>query len=150
VNKKNLTVIVKKLIEHLNTAEGNYRDELLEKIINLCSQENYAYISDFEWYITTLVDLTQIKGSKHGRLIRDQLLDVAVRVQVVRSFAVEQMVLFNLLLFTSMFSLSTVTPFTNQQIALLRDGRLLSDSVKENTMCEVLYAAAFIVGEYST
>jgi AP-3 complex subunit delta-1 len=126
VNKKNITVIVKKLIEHLNTAEGNYRDDLLEKIVNLCSQENYAYITDFEWYIATLVELTQVKGSKHGKLIRDQLLDVAVRVQVVRPFAVEQM------------------------IALLRDGRLLSDSVKENTMCEVLYAAAFIVGEYST
>lgn len=42
--------IVKKLIVHMDKAEGSfYRDELLVKIIEICSQSNYQYIANFEW-----------------------------------------------------------------------------------------------------
>jgi AP-3 complex subunit delta-1 len=50
VSKKNLMEIVKKLMVHMDKAEGsNYRDELLSKIIEICSQSNYQYITNFEW-----------------------------------------------------------------------------------------------------
>ena len=39
-----------------------------------------------------LVELTRIEGTKHGRLIAAQMLDVAIRVQAVRAFVVAQMV----------------------------------------------------------
>jgi len=39
-----------------------------------------------------LVELTRIEGTKHGRLIAAQMLDVAIRVQAVRAFVVVQMV----------------------------------------------------------
>lgn len=43
--------IVKKLMLHVDKAEGTtYRDELLTKIIDICSQSNYQYITNFEWY----------------------------------------------------------------------------------------------------
>lgn len=60
--------IVKKLMTHMEKAEGTlYRDELLTKIIEICSQNNYQFIVNFEWYITVLVELTQIETScKHG------------------------------------------------------------------------------------
>ena len=92
VTKKNLGLIVKKLIEHLNNADGSYKDELLEKVISVCSRENYAYITDFEWYIATLLELSHVQGTRHGKLVKDQLLDVCVRVTVIRQFAVENMV----------------------------------------------------------
>lgn len=57
-----------------------------------------------------------------GRLIAEQLLDVAIRVPVVRQFAVKEMT--NLL---DTFSISS----------------------QSNSMYEVLYAAAWIVGEFS-
>ena len=42
--------IVKKLMLHMDKAEGShYRDELLTKIIEICSQSNYQYITNFEW-----------------------------------------------------------------------------------------------------
>ncbi|MGH0173826.1 UNVERIFIED_CONTAM: hypothetical protein FKN15_066687 [Acipenser sinensis] len=51
VSKKNLMEIVKKLMIHVDKAEGTtYRDELLTKIIDICSQANYQYITNFEWY----------------------------------------------------------------------------------------------------
>jgi len=50
LSKKNLVDIVKKLMEHMDKAEGTaYRDELLSKIIQVCSQSNYQYITNFEW-----------------------------------------------------------------------------------------------------
>jgi len=43
-------------------------------------------------YVTVLVELTRIEGTKHGRLIAAQMLDIAIRVQAVRAFVVIQMV----------------------------------------------------------
>lgn len=55
VSKKNLMEIVKKLMVHMDKAEGTtYRDELLSKIIQICSQNNYQYITNFEWWVLTL------------------------------------------------------------------------------------------------
>lgn len=50
VSKKTLVEIVKKLMVHMDKAEGTtYRDELLSKIVDICSQNNYQYITNFEW-----------------------------------------------------------------------------------------------------
>ena len=50
VSKKNLMEIVKKLMVHMDKAEGtNYRDELLAKIVEICSQSNYQFVTNFEW-----------------------------------------------------------------------------------------------------
>ncbi|XP_072319707.1 AP-3 complex subunit delta-1 [Eucyclogobius newberryi] len=92
VSKKNLMEIVKKLMLHVDKAEGTtYRDELLTKIIDICSQSNYQYITNFEWYISILVELTRLEGTRHGHLIASQMLDVAIRVKAIRVFAVAQM-----------------------------------------------------------
>ncbi|XP_070562551.1 AP-3 complex subunit delta-1-like isoform X2 [Ptychodera flava] len=127
VSKKNLMEIVKKLMIHMDKAEGTqYRDELLSKIIQICSQSNYQYITNFEWYVSILVELTRIEGTRHGKLIASQMLDVAIRVKAIRHFTVSQM-------------------------AQLLDNShlLLGSATHRNGICEVLYAAAWIVGEFS-
>ncbi|ESN98976.1 hypothetical protein HELRODRAFT_107104 [Helobdella robusta] len=126
VTKKNLMEIVKKLMIHMDKAEGShYRDELLSKIIEICSQSNYAHVTNFEWYVSVLVELTRIEGTKHGKLIASQMLDVAIRVQAVRQFIVSQMVI------------------------LLENPHLLITNAQKNGICEVLHAAAWIAGEFS-
>lgn len=35
----------------MEQADGLYKDELLEKIISICSQDKYKLITDFEWYV---------------------------------------------------------------------------------------------------
>ena len=95
VSRKNLMEIVKKLMLHMEKAEGShYRDELLSKIIEICSQGNYQFITNFEWYVSVLVELTRMEATKHGQVIAAQMLDVAIRVQAVRPFTVTQMVSF--------------------------------------------------------
>ncbi|XP_024261898.1 AP-3 complex subunit delta-1 isoform X2 [Oncorhynchus tshawytscha] len=126
VSKKNLMEIVKKLMLHVDKAEGTtYRDELLTKIIDICSQSNYQYITNFEWYISILVELTRLEGTRHGHLIASQMLDVAIRVKAIRAFAVAQMA------------------------TLLDNAHLLTGNTQHSGICEVLYAAAWICGEFS-
>ncbi|XP_033212588.1 AP-3 complex subunit delta-1 isoform X2 [Belonocnema kinseyi] len=126
VSKKNLMEIVRKLMVHMDKAEGTtYRDELLSKIIQICSQNNYQFITYFEWYISVLVDLTRMEGTKHGQLVATQLLDVAIRVKAIRKYAV-------------------------QQCALLLENACLLAGQPRATMSEVLYAAAWICGEFSS
>ncbi|XP_018561730.1 AP-3 complex subunit delta-1 [Anoplophora glabripennis] len=123
VSKKNLMEIVKKLMVHMDKAEGTiYRDELLSKIILICSQNNYQFITNFEWYVTVLVELAQMEfGSKQGHVIGAQLMDVCIRVQAIRSFAVTEMAqLLDVYTSTSQFTI----------------------------MQEVLYAAAWLCGEF--
>ncbi|KAF0299784.1 AP-3 complex subunit delta-1 [Amphibalanus amphitrite] len=126
VSKKNLMEIVKKLMVHMDRAEGStYRDELLSKLIFICSQNNYQFVTNFEWYLSVLVELTRIEGSQHGPLVAAQMMDVTVRVVAIRHFAVAQMAL------------------------LLDNAHVLATAAHKNTMLEVLYAAAWICGEFA-
>ncbi|CAG0900344.1 unnamed protein product, partial [Darwinula stevensoni] len=126
VTKKNVMEIIRKLLHHMDKAEGaHYRDELLSKIIDICSQSNYTHISNFEWYVSVLVELTRVEGTQHGKLVANQMLDVAIRVPAVRSFTVAQMAL------------------------LVENSHLLVRSAQRTTITEVLYAAAWICGEFA-
>ena len=76
-------------------------------------------------YISILVELTRLEGTRHGHLIASQMLDVAIRVKAIRAFAVAQMA------------------------TLLDNAHLLTGNMQRNGICEVLYAAAWICGEFS-
>ena len=43
-------------------------------------------------YITVLVEMTQFEGTRHGKLIASEILNVTIRVKDVRPFSVRQMV----------------------------------------------------------
>lgn len=73
--------------------------------------------------MSVLVELTRMEGSQHGSLVAAQMLDVATRVQAIRQFAVQQMAL------------------------LIDSAHLLT--AQSSTMSQVLYAAAWITGEFS-
>ncbi len=75
-----------------------------------------------------LVELTRVEGVSHGDLVASQLLDVAVRVQAIRPFCIQQM------------SLLIESPFA---IFGLSGG-----SSRTPSMTQVLYAAAFVCGEF--
>ncbi|KAL4705006.1 hypothetical protein ACJJTC_009794 [Scirpophaga incertulas] len=123
VSKKNLMEIVKKLMMHMERAEGTlYRDELLTRMIEICSQNNYQHVVHFEWYVTVLAELTEMETSaKHGCIIASQLTEVGARVADVRAFAARECSAICI-----RASASTPGPATR----------------------EVLYAAAFVLGEY--
>merc|ERR1719466_236130 len=126
VSKKNLMEIIQKLLVHVQKAETiQYRDELISKIIEICSRNNFHFITNFEWYITVLLEISKVNGtSRHGPMLSSQLLDVAIRVKTIRNFA------------------------ANKIAAVLQNSHNLASLFKRNGMIEVLYAAAYICGEF--
>jgi len=127
VNKKNIADIVRKLLDSIEKADNaQYKDALVEKVVNICSKNSYQSITDFEWYISVLMELAHVTGTQHGVLIANQFMDVIIRVNIVRPFGIKNM------------------------ISLLRDTQILSDNLREGGNCEVLYSAAWVVGEFAT
>lgn len=49
----------------LTADDFSYRDELLEKIVEICSRDKYKNITDFEWYLAVLADLTSVGLPRH-------------------------------------------------------------------------------------
>ncbi len=91
-----------------------------------------------------MVELTRLEGTKHGSLISLQLLDVAVRVESIRQFACHQMVKFLIILnqkneFLFLF-----------QAVLLENAHVFILGSNSTSVAEVLYAAAWICGEFSS
>ena len=126
--RKNLKELIGQLMKHVQLAEGNYKTELVGKIVFMCSMEKYSLIIDFQWYLATLIRLAHVRGieKKHGLLLKSQIMDVALRVLPVRKFAVAKMA------------------------RILLDQKLRrTDAKEEFIIADVLPAAAWIVGEYS-
>lgn len=109
------------LVSILDTSD---RAEIINRILSICSKDTYANITNFEWYISILVDLVRVKGVDVGNLLAAQLVDVAVRVAEVRQYAVAAVV------------------------KLLEDDILLGSASQDVNNCGVLWAAAWIVGEF--
>ncbi|KAF8627249.1 hypothetical protein AX15_004456 [Amanita polypyramis BW_CC] len=101
-----------------------YRLALSQRVLSICSQNTYENVTNFEWYLSVLVDLAHIANVDVGGEIRDQLVDVVGRVKAARLYAVKLM------------------------RALLVDDSLLLTANDEGCCSEVLWAAAWICGEY--
>ncbi|GAB7334075.1 hypothetical protein MBLNU13_g06155t1 [Cladosporium sp. NU13] len=119
----------------------DYRQSVIERILEMCSKGNYTNMDDFEWYITVLVELvkqcpsTMVGGASGSQgspkqtmadAIGDELRNVAVRVKGVRPEAAAA-----------------------AQSLLLLDNRDENFAQTTESAQNVLAAAAFIAGEYS-
>ncbi|KIJ07920.1 hypothetical protein PAXINDRAFT_139610 [Paxillus involutus ATCC 200175] len=101
-----------------------YRLVLSQHIMTMCSSSTYDNITDFEWYLSVLVDLAYVSNVDVGAQIRDQLVDVAGRVRAARAYAVKLMV------------------------KVLSDETFVLNAGEPGSCSEVLWAAAWICGEY--
>ncbi|KAG6888235.1 hypothetical protein C0992_009227 [Termitomyces sp. T32_za158] len=101
-----------------------YRLVLCQRILAMGAQSTYENVTNFEWYISVLVDLAHVANVNVGAEIRDQLVDVVGRVKAVRRYAVKLM------------------------YQLISDNTMLRNAHEEGTCSEVLWAAAWVCGEY--
>ncbi|CBY38432.1 unnamed protein product [Oikopleura dioica] len=93
VTKSTIMDITAKLLDYVRkTDNAIYRDELVSKMIDMCSQQGFAFIKNFEWYLNVLLDLTKIESKvSYGPKIATQLLEITVRVRTLREYSVAQM-----------------------------------------------------------
>jgi AP-3 complex subunit delta-1 len=102
-----------------------YRLEVVRRILQITSADTYSNITDFDWYMSVLIDLTYVSNVDVGEQIKDIILDVVARVRSVRSNAVGL-------------------------LARLLDDTSFLDNLGEECYCgEVIYAAAWVCGEYN-
>ena len=103
--------VYKPAINDIPPMLDEYRITIIRHILDMCSRDTYAYLTDFEWYITVLVDLVRLvpsssrvtetetvgydtsslqdlEESQISSAIGSELRNVAVRVGAVRTDAV--------------------------------------------------------------
>jgi AP-3 complex subunit delta-1 len=87
--------------------------------------DTYDNITDFEWVLSVLIDLAYISNVDAGEDIKEMILDIVARVRDVRGYAVAM--------------LSRV----------LRDEAFIEGARDAGSCGELVYAAAWVSGEYS-
>lgn len=89
---KTLDNVVGRIYDQLRDAtRPSTKDQLATKIIEICSKDDYEMISDFEWYIAVLMDISDDPEVSCLDLLADQFLDLAERVPSVRKRVVQEM-----------------------------------------------------------
>jgi AP-3 complex subunit delta-1 len=94
VTNKNLKEIVKQLLVQLSLASQDiwYRNQTLTRILNLCSNDLFSFVADFDWYSDLLLGIVrQTKVDVGALLIRD-LVQLALCVPRSRSYLVHRIV----------------------------------------------------------
>ncbi|RLO05786.1 hypothetical protein DYB28_004869, partial [Aphanomyces astaci] len=96
VNPDNASGIIEELMRHTVVADGVYRQDLMAKILLVCSVQKYQNVTDFDWYLGILVQLATVPGenAKNAAEITRQLVDLAVRVKGIRAMLVQKMIEF--------------------------------------------------------
>ncbi|KXN68785.1 Adaptor protein complex AP-3 delta subunit [Conidiobolus coronatus NRRL 28638] len=103
----------------------NYRKMVVDSILTMGAKDTYNNIPNFEWYLAVLVDLVYLAGVDVGDQLSYQFLDVSVRVKSIRSNSVK---------------------FATR---LLQDTSLLDKIDSPGTNIKILFAAAWVCGEYN-
>jgi len=148
--RKNIMELVTQLLRHVDLATGRYKADLLVKILDICSSEKYSLIPDFAWYVDILVILARTRGiggfvvhdnERLGDFVSSLILDIGLRVLPIRAYLVRRMI--GILLEKSVeHAAARITSKELQRHGVIYDGQYIVQ--------EVLSAAAWIVGEYST
>lgn len=73
----------------------SFTDDMINKIVEVCSSNNYTYVSNFEWYIDTLLDLIiisiELTKNNSGPALAEELLAISLRVPVMREYLVRSL-----------------------------------------------------------
>eukprot|EP01060_Flectonema_neradi_P005077 TRINITY_DN1336_c2_g1_i1.p1 TRINITY_DN1336_c2_g1~~TRINITY_DN1336_c2_g1_i1.p1 ORF type:complete len:1225 (+),score=312.23 TRINITY_DN1336_c2_g1_i1:246-3677(+) len=92
VSKRSIASVISRMIGQMEARDDDdYRNTIVKYIIEICSQQDYAFITNFEWYLRVLMDLTQssINHFEYGELINREFMNVITRVKAVRAFGVK-------------------------------------------------------------
>lgn len=113
-------VLLQVLLHYAQSTDPSFGNELVSSILSTCSRSRYELVSDFTWYVSVLADIARVPHCEHGEEVGRQLVDIALRVESVR------------------------TDVVKVSRGLVVDPALLGRPALQGVLC----AAAWIVGEY--
>ena len=83
-----------------------FREEVITKVIYICSKDKYALITDFKWLIRVYVTIAMVPTSSGsisrnnstrnladaiGYLLSESIVEIALRVESIRPYLIQQM-----------------------------------------------------------
>lgn len=147
--EKHLVATVMHMIAHsvCTPPDPKWTNEVVKRIIQLVRREDYSNLTDFEWYVSVLLDLYRlpVEPFDHGFLVHQELVTMLLRVSSVRSFAVHALAQTFL---DPGSPLPPPPPAPGSGASSGAEGR--HSSSIGHTGWYVLCAAAFACGEYPT
>ena len=91
-NDKTIDGIVARMYDHFKQSKSvTFKNQLLKRVIEICSKNDYDLVNDFEWYISVLMDFVIEGGFDCYDALAEQLLDLALRVPDTRERLVAEM-----------------------------------------------------------
>ncbi|OHT14941.1 AP-3 complex subunit delta [Tritrichomonas foetus] len=91
-NTKTIDGIVAKMFDHFKQSKSVlFKNQIFARVIDICSNNDYDLVNDFDWYITILMDFVAEGGFTCYDTLSEQLLDLALRVPDTRERLVEEM-----------------------------------------------------------
>jgi len=91
-NPKTIDGIVSKMFDHFKDAiTPQFKDMIVTRVIEICSKNDYALVSDFDWYINVLGDFVEEGGFTCIEMVSNQFMDLATRVPSTRNSLVSLM-----------------------------------------------------------
>lgn len=91
-NEKTIDGIVARMYDHFKQSKSvSFKNQLLKRVIEICSKNDYDLVNDFEWYISVLMDFVIEGGFDCYDVLAEQLLDLALRVPDTRERLVAEM-----------------------------------------------------------
>lgn len=123
-------------------ADESWSNEVVRRIVELVRKDDYSCLTDFDWYVSVLLDLYRlpVEDFRHGDLIHQELVAILLRVSAVRAFAVGAL---------SQLLLDEESPLPTPP-RHHHHTRNSNSSVGEPTRWRVLVTATFACGEYAT
>ncbi|KAH7826874.1 Adaptor protein complex 3 (AP-3), delta subunit [Monocercomonoides exilis] len=94
ISQRTFESIAENLLEILRetTGDSTFKTAVVEKLLTVAMEDNYAKVPDFEWLVELILKLSLLGGVGHGELMGRTLLDVMPRVKAVRARGVRLMV----------------------------------------------------------
>ncbi|ORX88262.1 Adaptor protein complex AP-3 delta subunit [Anaeromyces robustus] len=138
VTKPTLMPIVDKLMSYLFKEEDewfnniniftdkDYRNCIVNNILTICSKDKYANITNFQWYIYILCNLAFVENISVIDSVAKQLMDVCIRLRdtPLKKFFIDKMV------------------------ELLKNKAIYEKKFIKSGNSDILYVAAYLLGEY--
>lgn len=84
VSESKVAEISRILLNYALKSDPEFCNEILGSILSTCCRNVYEVIIDFDWYVTTLGEMSRIPHCRKGDEIERQLIDIGMRVKDVR------------------------------------------------------------------
>ncbi|OHS94768.1 Adaptin N terminal region family protein [Tritrichomonas foetus] len=92
VTPKTIDTVVNKMLLHFQESTFTpFRDSMIEKVVDMCTRNDYELIQDFEWFISILMDFVEGGDFTCGELLSQQFIELAYRVPDIRPKLIPEM-----------------------------------------------------------